>query len=304
MCRLGRPAEARSGRGRSRRAPVGREPDGSGPAGSVLARVGPPPVGQPDGGAPAPREVAGRGWRRNATPAGLPRPRPRLVGVGAQPGRRAASGRCCSSRKPAESAPTSTIDGARRCWPRSRWATGRPATWKRRSGRVSRASRSIEPARRSRSRRRSRTSWPSSTSDWGTRARPSKHVAAARAAFEAAGDQFWLAHVAETEAQVALAKGSLDEATTKAANAARACPRKTGNQKAEISSLLTEARVAAGPWGRGPRRRRSWESPSSWQEPDPSPACGRSSREWSELLAESGDLQRAYELSREALALV
>lgn len=129
-----------------------------------------------------------------------------------------------------------------------------------------------------------------------------KHVAAARAAFEAASDDFWLAHVAETEAQIALAQGSLDEATERASSAA-SLARKTGNQKAEISSLLTEARVAR---ARGDAARASAVLGGAVElaRTGPRPRLREILTEWSELSAEMGDLKRAYELSREALALV
>jgi tetratricopeptide (TPR) repeat protein len=129
-----------------------------------------------------------------------------------------------------------------------------------------------------------------------------KHAGVARAAFESAGDDYWLAHVAETEAQIALAKGNLDEATTKAA-AATELARKTGNQKAEISALLTEARAAR---ARGDAARAAVVLGSAVElaRTGPKPRLREILSEWSELLAESGDLQRAYELSREALGLV
>lgn len=128
------------------------------------------------------------------------------------------------------------------------------------------------------------------------------HAAAARAAFEAAGDDFWLAHVAETEAQIALAKGSLDEATERAASAA-GLARKTGNQKAEISSMLTEARVARAR-GDGARASAVLGGAVELARSGPKPRLRELLGEWSELLAETGDLKRAYELSREALTLV
>ena len=129
-----------------------------------------------------------------------------------------------------------------------------------------------------------------------------KHAAAARAAFESAGDDFWLAHVAETEAQIALARGSLEEATERATNAA-GLARKTGNQKAEISSLLTEARIAR---ARGDTARAATVlgGAAELARSGPKPRLREILGEWSELLAEAGDLQRAYELSREALTLV
>lgn len=129
-----------------------------------------------------------------------------------------------------------------------------------------------------------------------------KHAGIARAAFESAGDEFWLAHVAETEAQIALAKGNHEEATTRAA-AATELARKTGNQKAEISSLLTGARAAR---ARGDTAGAAEILGSAVElaRTGPKPRLREILGEWSELLAESGDHQRAYELSREALGLV
>lgn len=129
-----------------------------------------------------------------------------------------------------------------------------------------------------------------------------KHAGAARAVFESAQDDFWLAHVAETEAQIALAKGNVDEATAKA-KAAVELARKTGNQKAEISALLTEARAAR---ARGDTARavEILGGAVDLARKGPKPRLREILTEWSELLAESGEHQRAYELSREALALV
>ncbi len=138
--------------------------------------------------------------------------------------------------------------------------------------------------------------------DLGNLREAAKHAATARAAFESAGDDFWLAHVAETEAQIALAKGSLEEATERAASAA-GLARKTGNQKAEISSLLTEARVARAR-GDSARAVAVLGGAAELARSGPKPRLREILGEWSEMLAEVGDLQRAYELSREALTLV
>jgi transcriptional regulator with XRE-family HTH domain len=129
-----------------------------------------------------------------------------------------------------------------------------------------------------------------------------KHAALARAVFEAGRDEFMLAHVAETDAQIALAKGNVDEATAKA-KAAVDLARKAGNQKAEISALLTEARAArAG--GDAARAAEVLGGAVELARKGPKPRLREILSEWSELLAESGDLKRAYELSREALGLV
>jgi tetratricopeptide (TPR) repeat protein len=129
-----------------------------------------------------------------------------------------------------------------------------------------------------------------------------KRAAAARTVFESAGDEFWLAHVAETEAQIALAKGNLDEATEKAAKAADLA-RKVGNQKAEISALVTEARAARAR-GDAPRAAEVLGRAVELARNGPKARLREILTEWGELLAETGDLQRAYELSREALGLV
>jgi transcriptional regulator with XRE-family HTH domain len=130
----------------------------------------------------------------------------------------------------------------------------------------------------------------------------SKHAAVARTVFEAARNDFMLAHIAETEAQIALARGNLDEATTKAA-AASDLARTTGNQKAEISALLTEARAARAR-GDGARAADVLGAAVTLARTGPKPRLREILSEWGELLAESGDLKRAYELSREALGLV
>lgn len=138
--------------------------------------------------------------------------------------------------------------------------------------------------------------------DLGNAREAGKHAAAARAAFEAAGDEFWLAHVAETEARISLVNGDLADATGKA-TAAAVLARRTGNRKAEISSLLTEARIAR---ARGDAAGASSVLGGAVElaRSGPKPRLRELLTEWSELLAEAGDLQRAYELSREALALV
>lgn len=129
-----------------------------------------------------------------------------------------------------------------------------------------------------------------------------RHAAAARAAFDKPGHEFMLAHVSETEAQIALAEGKSDVASTKAAETVELA-RRTGNQKAAISALLTGARAArAG--GDGARAGAILAEAAELARGGPRARLREILSEWSELSAEGGDLQRAYELSREALALV
>ena len=60
--------------------------------------------------------------------------------------------------------------------------------------------------------------------------------------FEHLGDERWLAHVHETQAQVALAKGELDEAR-RYADDAMAKAEGSGNTKAAVSTLRTLAKI-------------------------------------------------------------
>jgi transcriptional regulator with XRE-family HTH domain len=129
-----------------------------------------------------------------------------------------------------------------------------------------------------------------------------RHAAAARSQFEDINDEFWLAHVSDTEGQIALGAGDTGIAGERGVVAVELA-RRSGNQKAEISGLLTQARAhrlrgdsaqAAIVLGEAAELARS----------GPKPRLREILGEWSQLMAESGDVGRAYELSREALALV
>ena len=64
----------------------------------------------------------------------------------------------------------------------------------------------------------------------------------ARAAFEEVGDDRFLCAVLDTDAQVALAQGRLDDAATIARRAIEMA-RATGNRGVELTAMLTEARA-------------------------------------------------------------
>ena len=123
----------------------------------------------------------------------------------------------------------------------------------------------------------------------------------ARTRFEALGDQRWLPHIADTEAQIALAGSDLDRATILAEQAIEGAEL-TGNQKALMDALVTRAQI----------RRRRGDSTSAdgdfARAADLARAANSRGRirevlgAWSEMLAESGDLRRAYDLTREALS--
>src|SRR5215210_723261 len=129
-----------------------------------------------------------------------------------------------------------------------------------------------------------------------------RHAAEARAGYEALRDDSLLAHALETDAQISLAEGD-PAAAAKRAGEAVELARRTGNRKAELSARLTEARAARAQ-GDGKRAAGILAEAVELARTGPKPRLRELLSEWSELLAETGDHQRAYELSREALALV
>jgi tetratricopeptide (TPR) repeat protein len=128
-----------------------------------------------------------------------------------------------------------------------------------------------------------------------------RHARAARAQLERDGDDFWLAHLADTEARIALARGDLDQAAASAEQAAQLAE-SSGNDKGLVDALLTAARTA--------RRRGDRDAAVGALEraaavaADGPPARLRAVlTDWSEIAAEGGDHAAAYELTKRALAL-
>jgi transcriptional regulator with XRE-family HTH domain len=127
-----------------------------------------------------------------------------------------------------------------------------------------------------------------------------RHVREARAMFADTADDFRLAHVVDTEAQIALGQQEPGRAAKLAAEAVVIAGR-TKNHRAEISGLLTGAR-AARQAGDSATAIELIEHAASLAEQGPAPRLREVLTEWSELAAEAGDHARAYELSRRALA--
>jgi hypothetical protein len=136
----------------------------------------------------------------------------------------------------------------------------------------------------------------------GNLAEARRHAAAARTQFEQIGQESGLAHVSDTEAQIALAAGDASAAGERAADAVELA-RRSGNHKAEISGLLTQAR-ARRLLGDTAQAGAILSDAAELARKGPKPRLRDILSEWSELMAESGDVAKAYELSREALALV
>jgi tetratricopeptide (TPR) repeat protein len=136
----------------------------------------------------------------------------------------------------------------------------------------------------------------------GNLAEARRHAAAARHEFEQLNQEFGLAHVSDTEGQIALAAGDAGTADERAGEAVELA-RRSGNQKAQISGLLTQAR-AHRLRGDSAQAATVLSAAADLARSGPAPRLREILSEWSELMAESGDVARAYELSREALALV
>jgi transcriptional regulator with XRE-family HTH domain len=136
----------------------------------------------------------------------------------------------------------------------------------------------------------------------GNLTRAGEFASSARTRFEALRDPRWLAHVADTEAQISFASSSFEQAAVFVEQAIQGAEQ-TGNEKALIDALVTRAQI----------RRRSGERDGAEADFARAADLARTSgsrgrmREvlgaWSEMVAEGGDHRRAYELTREALSV-
>lgn len=126
------------------------------------------------------------------------------------------------------------------------------------------------------------------------------HASEAHSYFSQRDDARWLAHVTETEGQIALASGAAQDAIALSTESLRLAEA-SGDRKVVISALLLQ--------GRSQRALGDLSAASTTLERTASLAeeYGRRAQlqavlgEWSEVTAETGDLARAYALSRKAL---
>ena len=127
------------------------------------------------------------------------------------------------------------------------------------------------------------------------------HLARAHDFFARRQDDRWLSHVIDTAAQIALASGSAGEGATLAAEALRLAEA-SGNKKAAIDAALTLARSqrSAGDLAGAAAtlERAAAEAEGLGRRSQHQAVLG----EWSDVMAATGDMARAYELSRQALS--
>jgi transcriptional regulator with XRE-family HTH domain len=135
----------------------------------------------------------------------------------------------------------------------------------------------------------------------GNSSRAAEMAASARARFERLDDQWWLGFVVDSQARIALARGSADEAARGAEEALRIA-RQAGNAKACVDALLTLARARAA-LGDAKGCLEANEQAAELARTAGSPSLVRKAiRDLAEALAASGDHERAFTLMREALA--
>jgi tetratricopeptide (TPR) repeat protein len=134
----------------------------------------------------------------------------------------------------------------------------------------------------------------------GSLERARTHAAKAHEYFTQRDDRWWLAHVIETEGQIALAAGKPKEAIELATESVRLAE-ESGNRKAAVSSGLSLAKAQ--------RASGDLDAAAATLERAAELAEGHGRRgqlqtllgEWSDVMAARGDLAKAYEISRRAI---
>jgi len=137
----------------------------------------------------------------------------------------------------------------------------------------------------------------------GNLSRAAELVADAHREHELAGDEHELATVLDTEARVRLARGDVDGSIELAMRALRSAEA-AGNQKAMSDAQVTMARAAIQA-GRPQEAIAAYESAAlRLREHGPQSRLAEVLGEWADVAAGQGDHERAYSLTREALARV
>jgi tetratricopeptide (TPR) repeat protein len=134
----------------------------------------------------------------------------------------------------------------------------------------------------------------------GNVARANELVANARERFARLHDDGWLAHVEDTAAQIAIAEGNAADALEKA-DLAMATAQRTGNQRAFASGLVTRAKALVA-LARIDEALASYEEAAVLvRETGPRALLRDVLGQWADELAKSGQHEKAYALTREAL---
>ncbi len=126
-------------------------------------------------------------------------------------------------------------------------------------------------------------------------------AASSRARFERLGDDRWLAHVLDTQARVALARGAHEDAL-RLGHEALERAEQTSNQNATIDAELTIARTEV-VMQKTPEALQWYAraAASARRLAAPQARLREVLAEWADLLATAGEHQKAFEMMREAL---
>jgi len=135
----------------------------------------------------------------------------------------------------------------------------------------------------------------------GNVARASELAAAARSRFEGLHDERWLAHVQDTVAQIAIAEGHLEDALAMTAQAIATAER-TQNHRARMSAIVTRARVLLAMGDEAGATSGFEQAAGLARELGPRGLLRDILSQWADVLARSGQHEKAYALTREALA--
>jgi transcriptional regulator with XRE-family HTH domain len=131
--------------------------------------------------------------------------------------------------------------------------------------------------------------------------RAQEYVTAARQRAERLGEERLLAHIADSEARIALAGGDAKQALALADEAIRLADA-TSNVKAKVDALVTRAQALEAS-GDGEGSARAFDQAADIvRERGPAGRLREVLGEWAASLARQGEHERAYALTREALA--
>ena len=135
----------------------------------------------------------------------------------------------------------------------------------------------------------------------GNVARASELAAAARSRFERLHDERWLAHVQDTTAQILIAEGHPEDALRMVADAIASAER-TQNHRARVSAILTRARAQLAMGDEADATASFEEAAGLARELGPRGVLRDILGQLADVLARSGQHEKAYALMKEALA--
>lgn len=127
-------------------------------------------------------------------------------------------------------------------------------------------------------------------------------AASAHGKLESLGDDWWLAHVVETQARIALAGGAADRAAASAQEALAIADR-AGNVTASVEALLTLARAQAALGENEAALEANRRAGELARQLGNKSLVRKALRDWADALAAAGQHEQAFAIMREALAV-